>query len=153
MVMPVFTLAHLSDPHLPMPAARAGELLNKRATGYLNWWRNRVHLHVPEANGEILAHSGGGVSPVLFVPSSCNALRQPPLRGVGNGNAGVWPSATADSVKLGLCPLPILAQVDPAVYALSVRSQTSTITRNVAAPALLHPTRQLANVIGPPFLG
>jgi len=45
----MFTLAHLSDPHLPMPAARPGQLLNKRATGYLNWWRNRVHLHVPEA--------------------------------------------------------------------------------------------------------
>jgi 3',5'-cyclic AMP phosphodiesterase CpdA len=51
----VFTLAHLSDPHLPMPAARAGELLNKRATGYFNWWRNRVHLHVPEALAGIVA--------------------------------------------------------------------------------------------------
>jgi 3',5'-cyclic AMP phosphodiesterase CpdA len=51
----VFTLAHLSDPHLPMPPARAGELLNKRATGYFNWWRNRVHLHVPEALAGIVA--------------------------------------------------------------------------------------------------
>jgi 3',5'-cyclic AMP phosphodiesterase CpdA len=51
----VFTLAHLSDPHLPMPTARAGQLLNKRATGYLNWWRNRVHLHVPEALAGIVA--------------------------------------------------------------------------------------------------
>jgi 3',5'-cyclic AMP phosphodiesterase CpdA len=51
----VFTLAHLSDPHLPMPAARPGQLLNKRATGYANWWRNRVHLHVPEALAGIVA--------------------------------------------------------------------------------------------------
>jgi 3',5'-cyclic AMP phosphodiesterase CpdA len=51
----MFTLAHLSDPHLPMPTARAGQLLNKRATGYLNWWRNRVHLHVPEALAGIVA--------------------------------------------------------------------------------------------------
>jgi 3',5'-cyclic AMP phosphodiesterase CpdA len=51
----MFTLAHLSDPHLPMPAARAGELLNKRATGYFNWWRNRVHLHVPEALAGVVA--------------------------------------------------------------------------------------------------
>ncbi len=51
----MFTLAHLSDPHLPMPTARPGELLNKRATGYLNWWRNRVHLHVPEALAGIMA--------------------------------------------------------------------------------------------------
>ena len=51
----MFTLAHLSDPHLPMPTARAGQLLNKRATGYANWWRNRVHLHVPEAQAGIVA--------------------------------------------------------------------------------------------------
>ena len=50
-----FTLAHLSDPHLPMPPARAVELLGKRATGYVNWWRNRVHLHVPEALAGIVA--------------------------------------------------------------------------------------------------
>ena len=51
----MFTLAHLSDPHLPMPTARAVELLNKRATGYVNWWRNRVHLHVPEALARVVA--------------------------------------------------------------------------------------------------
>jgi 3',5'-cyclic AMP phosphodiesterase CpdA len=51
----MFTLAHLSDPHLPMPTARTAQLLNKRATGYLNWWRNRVHLHVPEALAGIVA--------------------------------------------------------------------------------------------------
>ena len=47
----MFTLAHLSDPHLPMPAARFGQLLNKRVTGYCNWWRHRVHLHVPRTRG------------------------------------------------------------------------------------------------------
>ena len=51
----MFTLAHLSDPHLPMPHARPLELLGKRATGYFNWWRNRVHLHVPEALAGIVA--------------------------------------------------------------------------------------------------
>jgi 3',5'-cyclic AMP phosphodiesterase CpdA len=51
----VFTLAHLSDPHLPMPPARAVELLGKRATGYVNWWRRRAHLHVPEALAGIVA--------------------------------------------------------------------------------------------------
>jgi 3',5'-cyclic AMP phosphodiesterase CpdA len=51
----MFTLAHLSDPHLPMPAARAAELLGKRATGYVNWWRRRAHLHVPEALAGIVA--------------------------------------------------------------------------------------------------
>jgi 3',5'-cyclic AMP phosphodiesterase CpdA len=51
----MFTLAHLSDPHLPMPRARVTQLLNKRATGYYNWWRHRVHLHVPEALTGIVA--------------------------------------------------------------------------------------------------
>ena len=35
--------------------ARPLELLGKRATGYLNWWRHRVHLHVPEALAGIVA--------------------------------------------------------------------------------------------------
>lgn len=51
----MFTLAHLSDPHLPMPQARVVDLLGKRATGYFNWWRNRVQLHRPEALAGIVA--------------------------------------------------------------------------------------------------
>jgi 3',5'-cyclic AMP phosphodiesterase CpdA len=44
--MAAFTLAHLSDPHLPpMPAARFRDLLGKRAFGYLNWIRNRHKFH------------------------------------------------------------------------------------------------------------
>ena len=54
----MFTLAHLSDPHLPMPQARAVDLLGKRATGYFNWWRNRVQLHRPEALAGIVADIG-----------------------------------------------------------------------------------------------
>jgi 3',5'-cyclic AMP phosphodiesterase CpdA len=51
----MFTLAHLSDPHLPMPPAGAGQLLNKRFTGYLNWWKRRAHIHRPEALAGIVA--------------------------------------------------------------------------------------------------
>ena len=41
-LMAAFTLAHLSDPHLPpLPAPRLFELAGKRALGYLNWTRNR----------------------------------------------------------------------------------------------------------------
>jgi 3',5'-cyclic AMP phosphodiesterase CpdA len=44
--MAVFTLAHLSDPHLPpLPAARFRDLASKRALGYLNWTRNRHKYH------------------------------------------------------------------------------------------------------------
>ena len=40
--MAEFTLAHLSDPHLPpLPAPRLRELMGKRAFGYFNWTRNR----------------------------------------------------------------------------------------------------------------
>jgi 3',5'-cyclic AMP phosphodiesterase CpdA len=38
-----------------MPSARPLELLGKRATGYLNWWRNRVQLHVPKALAGVVA--------------------------------------------------------------------------------------------------
>lgn len=51
----MFILAHLSDPHLPMPRARAGQLLGKRVTGYVNWWRNRADLHRPEALAGLVA--------------------------------------------------------------------------------------------------
>src|ERR1700676_2431359 len=45
-VMAAFTLAHLSDPHLPpLPAARLRDLAGKRVLGYLNWKRNRHKFH------------------------------------------------------------------------------------------------------------
>jgi 3',5'-cyclic AMP phosphodiesterase CpdA len=44
--MAAFTLAHLSDPHLPpLPSPRLSELMGKRAFGYLNWTRNRHRYH------------------------------------------------------------------------------------------------------------
>jgi 3',5'-cyclic AMP phosphodiesterase CpdA len=44
--MAAFTLAHLSDPHLPpLPRPSPLELANKRVFGYLNWTRNRHRYH------------------------------------------------------------------------------------------------------------
>jgi 3',5'-cyclic AMP phosphodiesterase CpdA len=44
--MAAFTLAHLSDPHLPpLPTPRLRDLAGKRALGYLNWMRNRQKFH------------------------------------------------------------------------------------------------------------
>jgi 3',5'-cyclic AMP phosphodiesterase CpdA len=44
--MAAFSLAHLSDPHLPpLPSPRLSELMGKRAFGYLNWVRNRHRYH------------------------------------------------------------------------------------------------------------
>jgi 3',5'-cyclic AMP phosphodiesterase CpdA len=51
----MFTLAHLSDPHLgPLPRARFHQLASKRLLGYLNW-RRRQGLHRPEALDAIIA--------------------------------------------------------------------------------------------------
>src|SRR5262245_3719009 len=51
-----FTLAHLSDPHLPpLPAARLRDLASKRALGYLNWTRNRHRYHRREVLDALVA--------------------------------------------------------------------------------------------------
>jgi 3',5'-cyclic AMP phosphodiesterase CpdA len=55
-MMAAFTLAHLSDPHLPpLPAPRLSELMSKRALGYLNWTRNRHKYHRREALDALVA--------------------------------------------------------------------------------------------------
>jgi 3',5'-cyclic AMP phosphodiesterase CpdA len=42
----MFTLAHLSDPHLaPLPVPRWSELIGKRVTGYINWQQRRRFIH------------------------------------------------------------------------------------------------------------
>jgi 3',5'-cyclic AMP phosphodiesterase CpdA len=42
----MFTIAHLSDPHLgPVPLVSWPALMNKRITGYLNWRYRRQHIH------------------------------------------------------------------------------------------------------------
>ena len=42
----MFTLAHLSDPHLAgWSVDNFGSLLNKRLTGWLSWSRNRKFIH------------------------------------------------------------------------------------------------------------
>src|SRR5437899_12188238 len=51
-----FTLAHLSDPHLPpLPAARLRDLAGKRALGYPNWTRNRHKYHRREVLDALVA--------------------------------------------------------------------------------------------------
>ena len=54
--MTAFTLAHLSDPHLPpMPETRLRDLAGKRAFGYLNWKRNRHKIHRREVLDTLVA--------------------------------------------------------------------------------------------------
>jgi 3',5'-cyclic AMP phosphodiesterase CpdA len=52
----MFTLAHLSDPHLgPLATPAWGELLSKRLTGYLNWRRKRRFIHDMDVLEALLA--------------------------------------------------------------------------------------------------
>jgi 3',5'-cyclic AMP phosphodiesterase CpdA len=52
----MFTLAHLSDPHLaPLPRPRWRELIGKRLTGYINWQRKRRFIHEPDVLAKIVA--------------------------------------------------------------------------------------------------
>jgi 3',5'-cyclic AMP phosphodiesterase CpdA len=54
--MAAFTLAHLSDPHLPpLPSLRLRELAGKRALGYLNWIRSRRKFHRREVLDALLS--------------------------------------------------------------------------------------------------
>jgi 3',5'-cyclic AMP phosphodiesterase CpdA len=52
----MFTLAHLSDPHLaPLPEPRWTELIGKRITGYINWRRKRRFIHDPAVLAALVA--------------------------------------------------------------------------------------------------
>ena len=52
-----FTVAHLTDPHLPLLPGDASPaaLLGKRITGFLSWTQNRVRIHRPEILSALVA--------------------------------------------------------------------------------------------------
>lgn len=50
----MFTLAHITDPHVgPLPPVRPRDLMNKRLFGYLSWRRRRHAIHRPEILAEL----------------------------------------------------------------------------------------------------
>ncbi len=52
----MFSLAHLSDPHLaPLPTPSWRELIGKRVTGYINWQQKRRFIHDTEKLAAIVA--------------------------------------------------------------------------------------------------
>jgi 3',5'-cyclic AMP phosphodiesterase CpdA len=52
--LPPYRLAHLSDPHLPPPPSRAGDLALKRVLGRFAWRRKRLR-HEPQALSALAA--------------------------------------------------------------------------------------------------
>ena len=48
-------LAHLTDPHLPLGQPSLLQLSSKRGLSYVNWLRNRRHLHRPEITARVVA--------------------------------------------------------------------------------------------------
>jgi 3',5'-cyclic AMP phosphodiesterase CpdA len=51
----MFTLAHLSDPHIgPIATPRLRELLNKRGLGLINWYRKRHRHHHADVLGAVV---------------------------------------------------------------------------------------------------
>lgn len=56
----MFTLAHITDPHLgPLPAVRRRDLVSKRALGYMNWHRNRAHGFNQDVLGSLVDDMAG----------------------------------------------------------------------------------------------
>src|ERR1043165_813578 len=52
----MFTLAHLSDPHLgPIPPPRWRDVVNKRGLGLINWYRKRHRHHRADVLDAIVA--------------------------------------------------------------------------------------------------
>lgn len=49
-----FRLAHLTDPHLPLPPARFRDLLGKRVLGWQSWHRSRRRTHLPAVLAAVL---------------------------------------------------------------------------------------------------
>jgi 3',5'-cyclic AMP phosphodiesterase CpdA len=92
-MMAAFTLAHLSDPHLPpLPVPRLSELMSKRALGYLNWTRNRHKYHRREALdtlvGDLKAQAPDHIAVTGDLTNLALRAEFPPaarwLQGIGN---------------------------------------------------------------------
>ena len=112
----MFTLAHLSDPHLaPLPQPQWTELLGKRVTGYVNWQRRRQFIHRPEVLAAIVADmkaaapdhiAVGGDLANIALPAEftrgrdfLESLGAPADVSVVPGNHDIYVSAGADWVQ------------------------------------------------------
>src|ERR1700757_510215 len=92
-MMAAFTLAHLSDPHLPpLPTPCFSDPITKRALGYLNWTRNRHKYHRREALDALVSDLKTQAADHIAVTGDLTNLALRPevapaarwLQGVGN---------------------------------------------------------------------
>ncbi|MCW5749946.1 MAG: metallophosphoesterase [Alphaproteobacteria bacterium] len=145
----MFTIAHLSDPHLPLPRARAGELLCKRVLGWQSWRRNRRHIHVPEVlalvQADILAHAPDHI---VVTGDICNislpaefragagwlATLGPPERvSVIPGNHDAY-VAVEEAVGLGLWRDYMRGDTGEGVPAVRIRGEVALVGLSSAVP-------------------
>jgi 3',5'-cyclic AMP phosphodiesterase CpdA len=76
--VPMFTLAHISDPHLgPLPPVRPVELMNKRFFGWLSWVRRRRALHRPEVLAAMAADLAGMAPDHLVITGDLTNIALP----------------------------------------------------------------------------
>ncbi|HMA13998.1 MAG: metallophosphoesterase family protein [Bacteroidota bacterium] len=74
----MFTLAHISDPHLgPLPPVRPSELMNKRFFGWLSWVRRRRALHRPEVLAALAADLAGVAPDHLVITGDLTNIALP----------------------------------------------------------------------------
>ena len=122
-VMAAFTLAHLSDPHLPpLPAPRLADLASKRALGYLNWTETDINSTARDVLDTLasdlqtqapdhVAVTGDFVNLALeaeFAPARTwlESVGTPDRVTIIPGNHDAYVRATAASLCGNICKLP-----------------------------------------------
>jgi 3',5'-cyclic AMP phosphodiesterase CpdA len=113
----MFTLAHLSDPHLgPLPRASLRELAGKRALGAINWHRKRHAVHQADVLARIVCDMQAAASDHIAVTGDLVNIGLPGefapgrsfLEGLGSpadvtfvpGNHDAYVRATAEHPQL-----------------------------------------------------
>ena len=88
----MFTLAHLSDPHLaPLPAPRWRELIGKRVTGYINWQRRRRFIHDADVLAKIVADLKAQAPDHIAVTGDLTNIALPKKNSIAGANG--WQSS------------------------------------------------------------
>ena len=149
-----FTLAHLSDPHLPpLPKPRLIELAGKRALGYVNWTRNRHKYQRREVLDALVADMQAQAPDHIAVTGDLVNLAMEAefaparawLDGVGPpdrvttipGNHDAYVRATRASLRRDLCALSCAATTAASAFpACAGAGRLALISLSSAVPTL-----------------